>query len=91
MGISFLKVAKPCLIPLNGNLALKFCTGQPHKKTSAATVTFFACKSPLNKAQGAFDKLSRICVAAFRKEIPTALQSANDFFQNAKTLQNNKK
>jgi hypothetical protein len=70
--ISFRRVAKNCIIPLNGRLALKFNQGQPHKIDSFITVAFSACSTPLYKAKGAFDQLSRICVAALLKEISTA-------------------
>ena len=73
VGISFRKTAKTCLIPLNGRLALKFNPGQPHKIDSFVAVAFSACAVPLYKDKGAFNKHRRICVAAFLKEIPTAL------------------
>ncbi|UCF84299.1 MAG: hypothetical protein JSV50_01300, partial [Desulfobacteraceae bacterium] len=66
------RAAKNCIIPLNGRLALKLYPGQPHKTDSFITVVLSACSTPLYKAKGAFDELSRICVAALLKEISAA-------------------
>ncbi len=43
MRVSFLKVAKPCFISLNGGLALKLIWGQPHKRSVQVTAILSAC------------------------------------------------
>jgi hypothetical protein len=73
VGISFLKAAKPYLIPLNGNLALELIPGQSHKRPAAATVVFFACKASLNTSQGAFDNSGQSQDCSLQKRDPHGL------------------
>ncbi len=54
-------------------LGLKIHPRQPYKRPAAATVTFFACKAVLIRARGRSTTPDGVKIAAFRKEIPTAL------------------
>ena len=74
---------------IDGNLALKFILGQPHKRLAAATVTFFACTAPLNTSQRAFNNSGRSQDCGLQKKdphgpIPT--RSVLMVFQSAKVL-----
>jgi hypothetical protein len=84
VGISLKRVAKICLISLNGRLAVKFSLGQPQKTDAFLTVALSACSVSLYKVRGRWASRGRICDAALFKEIPTALLSNHNFFNSKK-------